>query len=82
MTKNGAWPMYETDKFNFAPSLLDGSYCDTIYVYGHVQLTYKGWPLYYCGGEGMVRGNNKGVSVPKPGIWPIVNSSSSIAPQP
>jgi predicted lipoprotein with Yx(FWY)xxD motif len=73
MTKNGAWPMYETDKFNFAPSLLAGSDFDTIHVYGHVQLTYKGWPLYYFGGDGMVRGNNKGVSV---------NSSSSIAPQP
>lgn len=37
------------------------------------QVTYKGWPLYYYGGD-TAAGDTKGVSVPKPGVWPVVTS--------
>lgn len=81
-SNNSIWPVYESDAFKFAPSLLTKSDFDTIHIYGHVQLTYKGWPLYYFGADAMTRGKNKGVSVPTPGIWPITNSNSVIASQP
>jgi predicted lipoprotein with Yx(FWY)xxD motif len=81
-SNNSTWPVYESDAFKFAPSLLTKTDFDTIHVSGHVQLTYKGWPLYYFGADAMTRGNNKGVSVPRPGVWPIVNNNSTTAPQP
>lgn len=48
-------------------------------VHGKMQLTYKGWPLYYFG-QDQNRGETKGVSVPAPGVWPIVNMNTSQAP--
>ncbi|OMP78090.1 hypothetical protein [[Flexibacter] sp. ATCC 35208] len=81
-SNNATWPVYESDAFKFAPSLLTKSDFDTIHIYGHVQLTYKGWPLYYFGADAMTRGKNKGVSVPGPGVWPITNSNSVVASQP
>jgi len=48
------------------PSILVKTDFDTINVFGKIQLVYKGWPLYYFGADGGVRGNTKGVSVPTP----------------
>ncbi len=48
-------------------------------VYGRTQLTYKGWPLYYFG-QDSVRGDNKGISFPAPGVWPIANENTPVAP--
>lgn len=79
-TKNNIWPIYETDEFKFAPSLLSSADFDTIHVFNRVQLTYKGWPLYHYGPDELKRGNNKGVSVPRPGVWPVVNNASVTAP--
>ncbi|WP_343691736.1 hypothetical protein [Chitinophaga sp.] len=81
-SNNATWPVYESDAFKFAPSLLAKTDFDTIHVSGHVQLTYKGWPLYYFGADAQTRGKNKGVSVPSPGVWPIVNNNSTTAPLP
>ena len=50
-----------------------------INVHGQDQLTYKGWPLYYFG-QDSERGDNKGVSVPSPGVWPIINNATADAP--
>jgi predicted lipoprotein with Yx(FWY)xxD motif len=69
-SNNSVWPIYETDQI-VVPSVLDKALFGSIDVYGKKQLTYKGWPLYYFGADGGVRGMNKGVSVPTPGIWPV-----------
>jgi predicted lipoprotein with Yx(FWY)xxD motif len=83
-TKEGppskAWIVFEADDL-VVPSKLDKSLFSTIDVFGKKQVTYNGWPLYYFGqDEGMV-GSNKGVSVPKPGIWPIAAKDIAAAGQ-
>ncbi|MBC8033578.1 MAG: hypothetical protein H7Y03_05495 [Chitinophagaceae bacterium] len=78
-SNNGVWPLYETDKA-VVPSALDKSFFVGIDVFGRKQLTYKGWPLYYFGADAGVRGVNKGVSVPSPGVWPVVYRDISTAP--
>ena len=71
-SNNSTWPIYVNSKLDF-PSAIDKTLFDSITVYGFKQLTYKGWPLYYFGGDvdatGKFRGNTKGVSVPVPNIW-------------
>ena len=74
------WPIAEID-LDKIPSILDEADFGSIDVFGRTQLTYKGWPLYYFGGDA-ARGDNKGVSVPSPGIWPIVNANTEMAPEP
>ncbi|WP_035650872.1 hypothetical protein [Flavobacterium sp. ASV13] len=69
-SNNAVWPIYETDKI-VVPSVLDKSKFSSITVFGKVQLTYNGWPLYYFGQDAGVRGANKGISFPSPGIWPV-----------
>ena len=69
-SNNGVWPIYEKSQI-VIPSVLNKSDFGVIDVYGKCQLTYKGWPLYYFGQDMMIRGNNKGVSVPAPGVWPV-----------
>ena len=69
-SNNAVWPIYETDKM-VIPSILDKSKFSVITVFGKSQLTYNGWPLYYFGQDANVRGANKGISFPSPGIWPV-----------
>ncbi|MHA4737540.1 hypothetical protein [Dyadobacter sp. MSC1_007] len=78
-SNDATWPIYTTD-LQSLPSTIDKTLFSTIDVFGRKQLTYKGWPLYYFGPDGATRGATKGVSVPKPGIWPIVNKDSPVAP--
>lgn len=78
-SNDGTWPIFGPDLKDI-PSALDKSLFGTITVFGKNQMTYKGWPLYYFGSDNKVRGANKGVSVPKPGIWPIVNKDTPDAP--
>lgn len=78
-SNDGAWPIYTAD-LKSLPSTVDKTLFSTIDVFGKKQLTYKGWPLYYFGADGTTRGATKGVSVPVPGKWPIVNLQSPIAP--
>ncbi|NLU96105.1 hypothetical protein [Chitinophaga sp. Ak27] len=80
-SNNAIWPIYETDQV-IVPSILDKTLFGTTTVFGKKQLTYKGWPLYYFGQDAGVRGSNKGVSVPKPGVWPVVTKDAAAAPQP
>ncbi|WP_297087883.1 fasciclin domain-containing protein [uncultured Draconibacterium sp.] len=68
--KNAIWPIYEEEEV-VVPSVLDPADFTIIDVYGKRQLAYKGWPLYYFGQDMMMRGDNKGVSVPSPGVWPV-----------
>lgn len=69
-SNNAVWPIYETNKI-VVPSILDKSKFSAITVFGKSQLTYNGWPLYYFGQDASVRGANKGVSFPSPGVWPV-----------
>jgi len=77
-SNNGVWPIAEItlDKI---PSILNNSDFGTIDVFGRIQLTYKGWPLYYFG-QDSIRGDNKGISFPAAGVWPIANVDTTIAP--
>jgi predicted lipoprotein with Yx(FWY)xxD motif len=77
-SNNGAWPIVEIGADEI-PSVLDSADFGVIDVFGRNQLTYKGWPLYYFG-QDTVRGDNKGVSVPNPGVWPIANVNTVVAP--
>lgn len=76
-SNNTVWPIVEI-ALNEIPSTLSKDNFGTIDVFGKTQLTYKGWPLYYFG-QDTERGDNKGISVPNPGIWPIVNKGITAA---
>lgn len=81
-SNNATWPLFE-DVIKSVPSVLslsDFNSTTAIAAPGHTQITYKGWPLYYFGPDAGVRGATKGVSVPKPGVWPIVYTDSPEAP--
>ncbi|GAB4015013.1 hypothetical protein [Spirosoma koreense] len=81
LSNNATWPIFETSaKVGDLPSKLTKSDFATITAVGKTQLTYKGWPLYYFGSDAGQRGATKGVSVPRPGVWPVVNNTSPIAP--
>jgi predicted lipoprotein with Yx(FWY)xxD motif len=79
-SNNAVWPIAEISIYKI-PSILNPADFGTIDVFGKAQLTYKGWPLYYFG-QDAARGDNKGISFPSPGIWPIVNNLSALAPEP
>jgi len=76
-SNNGVWPIVEItlDKI---PSNLAAADFGIIDVFGKNQLTYKGWPLYYFGQDSS-RGDNKGVSFPAPGVWPVANTDTNPA---
>lgn len=80
-SNNAVWPIYETDQV-IVPSVVDKALFTAISVFGRKQLTYKGWPLYYFGADNMQRGSNKGVSVPAPGVWPVMVKEIPEAPRP
>ncbi len=79
-SNDGTWPIFVTDLKDI-PSAVDKTLFTTIDVFGKKQLTYRGWPLYYFGPDSKVRGATKGVSVPKPGIWPILQKVMANAPE-
>jgi predicted lipoprotein with Yx(FWY)xxD motif len=81
-SNNAVWPVYEVTGVSKLPSALSASNFTTINVFGKTQLTYKGWPMYNYGGDGGVRGNTAGCSVPTPGaaIWPVIRQYSAPAP--
>lgn len=78
LSNNSIWPITELNKMK-VPSILNSADFNTITTYGKTQLTYKGWPLYYFGND-TNRGDNKGISVPAPNVWPIINTDTSLAP--
>ena len=75
---NAIWPIAELS-IGEIPSILDKNDFGTINVNGRTQLTYKGWPLYYFG-QDSARGDNKGISFPAPGVWPVANTNTPVAP--
>lgn len=81
-SNNSVWPVYQLSAVAKIPSILKASDFGVINVFGKTQLTYKGWPLYNYGGDGGVRGNTAGVSVPTPGagIWPVARQHANPAP--
>lgn len=78
MSNNSVWPIFNVE-IESLPSILNEDDFGHIEVAGQQQLTYKGWPLYYFGQDAN-RGENKGVSVPSPGVWPIANTDTEEAP--
>tara|TARA_R110002124_G_scaffold73641_1_gene197475 strand:- start:470 stop:1300 length:831 start_codon:yes stop_codon:yes gene_type:complete len=79
-SNDGTWPIYTSDLVEF-PSVVDKTLFGTIDVFGKKQLTYKGWPLYYYGADFKLRGSTRGISVPNPGVWKILNTETIAAPQ-
>ncbi|PWJ57020.1 putative lipoprotein with Yx(FWY)xxD motif [Dyadobacter jejuensis] len=71
-SNDGNWPIFSAD-LESLPSTVDKTLFGEIDVFGKKQLTFKGWPLYYFGADSTTRGATKGVSVPRPGVWPILN---------
>lgn len=79
LSNNTVWPVFE-GSIGEIPSTLNKADFGTISVFGKTQITYKGWPLYYFGNDMAVRGSTKGVSVPRPGVWPVVYKTTVEAP--
>jgi predicted lipoprotein with Yx(FWY)xxD motif len=79
-SNDATWPIFTADLKDI-PSTLDKTLFGTIDVFGKKQLTYRGWPLYYFGLDNKVRGVTKGVSVPRPGVWPILQKTMTNAPE-
>ncbi|MBD2751815.1 hypothetical protein IC230_02855 [Spirosoma sp. BT704] len=81
LSNDPVWPIFVTSAtIGDIPSVLSTSDFRTITAVGKTQLTYKGWPMYYFGQDSKQRGATKGVSVPRPGVWPVVNNTSPVAP--
>jgi len=79
-SNNVVWPVYEESRI-VIPSVLNKADFGLTSIYGRNQLTFKGWPLYYFGQDMKIRGNNKGVSVPSPAVWPVAVNNMAMAPK-
>ncbi|MES2826647.1 MAG: hypothetical protein V4687_00755 [Bacteroidota bacterium] len=79
LSNNSTWPIFESEILNL-PSVISKNLVVQITSVGKKQLTFKGHPLYYFGPD-TKRGETKGVSVPSPGVWPILNLSSAALTQ-
>ncbi|RIV22536.1 hypothetical protein DYU11_16100 [Fibrisoma montanum] len=79
LSNNATWPLFEASLTEI-PSTLNKADFSVITVAGRKQLTYKGWPLYYFDSDQNQRGSTKGVSVPRPGVWPVVYKTIPEAP--
>lgn len=77
-SNNSVWPIFYKNP-GAIPTLIKSDDFATLSVHGRNQLSFRGWPLYHFG-QDTKRGDNKGVSVPRPGVWPILNSKTSVAP--
>jgi predicted lipoprotein with Yx(FWY)xxD motif len=77
-SNDAAWPIFHVT-IDRLPTGMNASDFSEINVHGRMQLTYKGWPIYYFG-QDTNKGDNKGVSVPVPGKWPIINGDIAEAP--
>lgn len=80
-SNNSVWPIYEGSSVGSVPTALQASDFAVIDVFGKSQFTYRGWPMYYFGPDAMTRGKTLGVSVPQPGVWPVMLRSSPEAPR-
>lgn len=78
-TNNAKWPFVPTTGIDDIPSVFTKSQFGVIpTVTGGQQLTYKGHPLYYFGGDNLTKGSTKGISVPTPGaaVWKVANTAT------
>ena len=75
------FPIVQISTIQSVPSTLDKTAFSSITVFSKPQMTYKGWPVYRFGPDSLLRGNNKGISVPTPGVWPVMDQFSPAAPQ-
>ncbi len=75
-SNNATWPIFHVD-IESLPSALNAEDFGEIDVFGEPQLTFKGWPVYYFGDD-TERGDNKGVSYPAAGVWPIINNATEV----
>jgi len=79
-SNDAVWPIVQISAIQNVPSILDKSAFSSITVFAKPQLTYKGWPVYRFGPDAGTRGSTKGVSVPTPGVWPVMDQASAAAP--
>jgi predicted lipoprotein with Yx(FWY)xxD motif len=77
-SNNSIWPVYETTVL-IVPTSIDRSKLSTVSVFGHTQLTYNGWPLYFYGAD-VAMGSNLGVSITAPGTWKVPGYNTPAAP--
>jgi predicted lipoprotein with Yx(FWY)xxD motif len=83
LSNNPTWPIFELSAASLGeiPSALNrADFATATNAAGKAQLSYKGWPLYYFKNDNGERGRTKGVSFPRPGVWPVVNTTSPVAP--
>jgi predicted lipoprotein with Yx(FWY)xxD motif len=78
-SNNAIWPVYETVNM-VVPSGIDKGKLSTVNVFGHTQLVYNGWPLYFYGAD-VAMGSNLGVSVTAPGTWRVPGYTTQVALQ-
>lgn len=76
-SNDATWPIAQITDLSNLPTGYAAADFTVIDVFGKKQLCYKGHPLYYFGPDGTSKGVTKGVSVPRPGVWPIVNSDTA-----
>lgn len=76
-SNNATWPIAEIAIPSNLPSNLSASDFTVIDVFGRKQLVFRGHPLYYFGLDNNAKGSTKGVSVPRPGVWPVYNASTA-----
>lgn len=65
------WPRFRA-VINVVPSIMD---INDFEVIADEQVSFRGNPLYYFGSD-QARGDTRGVSVPNPGVWPIINDNT------
>ncbi len=65
------WPLYTTEAMTL-PSTIS---TDDFNAIDNDQVTFRANPIYFFG-QDMDRGDTRGVSVPQPGIWQIINSNT------
>ncbi len=80
-SNDAIFPIVQINTIQNVPSVLDKTEFSSITTFGKPQLTYKGWPIYRFGADANIRGSTKGVSVPTPGVWPVMDQASPAAPQ-
>ncbi|HMH23307.1 MAG TPA: hypothetical protein VK563_16090 [Puia sp.] len=82
-SNNTTFPIYDTVTTLAVPSVLDKTQFTSTTVFGKVQLSYKGWPLYYFGADAGTRSSNKGITIGGIGtIWPVAVLGLPAAPHP
>jgi predicted lipoprotein with Yx(FWY)xxD motif len=77
---NANWPIYSLTSVANVPTGLSKTDFGiiTVTAVNQSQVTYKGWPTYYFGGDA-ARGDAKGISVPSINVWPALNAQTVAA---